>query len=312
MSEVPSALPSGMASPSRPPRSPLPRLLVTGASGQLGRALVEAAEGVALVALDRAALDVTDAGAVRRAVEAHAPDVVVNAAAYTAVDRAEAEPERAFAVNRDGAANLASACAAAGVPLLHVSTDYVFDGAKGTPYVEDDAPNPLGVYGRSKWEGEEAVRARLERHVIVRTAWVFGAHGHNFVRTILRLAAERETLRVVADQRGCPTAADDLARALLGVARAVIEVPGRWGTYHYAGQPPTSWYGFAEAVVEEARMWRSLAVRDVVPIRTDEYPTAARRPAEVALDCARIEAAFGIAAAPWRPALARVVARLLR
>jgi dTDP-4-dehydrorhamnose reductase len=287
------------------------KLLVTGAGGQVGRALAEAAGGVDLVGLDRAALDVTDAEAVQRAVEAHAPDAVVNLAAYTAVDRAEAEPERAFAVNRDGAAHLASACAEAGIPLLHVSTDYVFDGAKGAPYVEDDPPNPLGVYGRSKWEGEEAVRERHEAHVIVRTAWVFGMHGHNFVRTILRLAGERETLRVVADQRGCPTAAADLAAALLRIAQEVTERPGRWGTYHLAGQPPTTWYGLAEAVVEEARLWRPLQAERVEPIRTDAYPTAARRPVEVVLDCGRIEAAFGITAPPWRPALARVVARLL-
>jgi dTDP-4-dehydrorhamnose reductase len=285
-------------------------LLVTGASGQLGRALAEAEEGVNLVALDRTGLDVTDAEAVRRAVEAHAPDAVVNAAAYTAVDRAEAEPARAFAINRDGPKNLAAACAEGQIPLLHVSTDYVFDGTKGAPYVEDDAPNPLGVYGRSKWEGEEAVRERQDRHVIVRTAWVFGPHGHNFVRTILRLAGERETLRVVADQRGCPTAASDLAVALLRIARAVVEEPGRWGTYHLAGQPPTTWHGFAEAVVEEARRWRPLAVREVVPLRTDAYPAVAPRPAEVVLDGGKIERAFGIEAPSWRPALARVVARL--
>ena len=286
------------------------KLVVTGAGGQVGRALQEQAEGVDLVVLDRAGLDVADAPSARRAVEAHAPDAVVNLAAYTAVDRAESEPERAFAINRDGAAHLAAACAEAGLPLLHVSTDYVFDGSKGAPYAEDDAPNPLGVYGRSKWEGEEAIRATLPEHVIVRTAWVFGAHGHNFVRTILRLAGERETLRVVADQRGCPTAAGDLAVALLQIARAVTEQPGHWGTYHFAGQPPTTWHGFAEAIVEEARLNRPLAVREVLPIRTDEYSTAARRPFEVMLDCTKVGEAFGIEAPPWRPALARVVARL--
>ncbi|MDX1420980.1 MAG: dTDP-4-dehydrorhamnose reductase [Rubricoccaceae bacterium] len=286
------------------------KLLVTGAGGMLGRALAEEAEGVELVALDRAGLDVTDAEAVRRAVGQHAPAAVVNAAAYTAVDRAEAEPERAFAVNRDGAAHLAVACAEAGLPLLHVSTDYVFDGAKGTPYQEGDAPNPLGVYGQSKWDGEEAVRAALDAHVIVRTAWLFGVHGQSFVKTILRLAGERETLRVVADQRGCPTAAADLAAALLRIAHAVTEDAGRWGTYHLAGHPPTTWHGLAEAVVEEARRWRPLAVQSVEPIRTEDYPTAARRPSVVALDGGKVERAFGIGAPPWRPALGRVVARL--
>jgi dTDP-4-dehydrorhamnose reductase len=288
------------------------RLLVTGAGGQVGRALAEAAGGVRLVGLDRAALDVTDAEAVRRAVETHAPDAVLNLAAYTAVDRAEAEPERAFAVNRDGAAHLAAACAAGDIPLLHVSTDYVFDGAKSVPYVEDDAPNPLGVYGRSKWEGEEAVRAAAPHHYIFRTSWVFGAHGHNFVRTILRLAGEHEALRVVADQRGCPTAAGDIAAALLRLAREGADRPGRWGTYHFAGQPPTTWHGLAEAVVEEARRWRPVKAERVVPIRTDAYPTAARRPAQVVLACGKIGGAFGVEAPPWRPALARVVARLCR
>ena len=291
------------------------KTLVLGAGGQVGRALLEAAAAVGLdaVGLDRAALDLTDAAAVRRAVEAHAPAVVVNAAAYTAVDRAESEPERAFAVNRDGAAHVAAACAAAGIPLVHVSTDYVFDGTKGVPYVEDDAANPLGVYGRSKWEGEEAVRAALPgRHLVVRTAWVFSATGHNFVRTMLRLARERDALRVVADQHGCPTAADDLAAALLAMARSLVADPACSGTYHWAGAPSTTWHGLAEAVVEEARRHGPVATRTVEPIPTSAYPTPAARPPSTALDCARAARVFGLTRPEWRPAVARVVAQLGR
>ena len=215
------------------------KILVTGANGQVGHALVEAG-GEQVVGLGRAALDITDRAAVQRAVAQHAPDVVVNAAAYTAVDRAESEPERAHWVNRDGPAHLAETCADAGIPLVHLSTDYVFDGTKGAPYTEADATNPLGVYAQSKVAGEEAVRERLDRHVILRTSWVFGAHGANFVRTILRLMGERETLRVVADQHGNPTAATDIARAALDIAEQIERGHTSWGTYHFAGQPATT------------------------------------------------------------------------
>lgn len=288
----------------------MPRLLITGAGGQVGLALRRAAPEA--VALARAALDVTDAEAVREALGRHAPEVVVNAAAYTAVDRAEAEPEAALAVNRDGAAHLAAACAEAGIPLLHLSTDYVFDGRKGAPYRPEDAPRPLGVYGRSKAEGEAAVRERLRRHVILRTSWVFGAEGANFVRSILRLAQEREVLRVVADQRGRPTAAADIAQAGLAMARRMAlekEVP--WGTFHFAGTPETTWHGFAEAIVEEARRHVPLAVRRLEAIPTEAYPTPARRPADSRLDTSATEAAWGLAPPPWREALGRVVAELL-
>ena len=206
------------------------KLLVTGANGQVGHALAALdGPGLTMVALDRARLGITDEEAVRRVVRTHAPDAVINAAAYTAVDRAESEPEAAFAVNRDGPAHLAAACAEAGVPLLHISTDYVFGGTKAEPYVETDPVAPLGVYGQSKWAGEEAVRARLPQHIILRTAWVFSDHGSNFVKTMLRLGREREVLRVVADQHGGPTAASDIAEALVAIARQVIAEPGRWG-----------------------------------------------------------------------------------
>ena len=286
------------------------KALVTGAQGQVGQALVDAAPE-AVIGLDRAALDITDVEAVQRAVAMYAPDVVINAAAYTAVDRAEEEPDHAFAVNRDGAAHLAMACADERIPLLHISTDYVFDGAKPEPYDETDEPNPLGVYGASKWAGEEAVRAHLEHYIILRTAWVFSAHGHNFVKTILRLARERETLRVVADQHGHPTSASAIAEALLTLAQSVIAEPGRWGTYHFAGQPPTTWHGFAEAIIEEAQAHMPLAVRVVEPIPTAAYPTPARRPQYAGLNTTRFSEAFGMAMPDWRSGLHAVVDRVV-
>ncbi len=287
------------------------RLLVTGANGQVGHALVRQG-GAAVVGLDRAALDITDREAVRRAVGEHAPDLVVNAAAYTAVDRAEAEEETAFAVNRDGPAHLADACTEHGIPLIHLSTDYVFDGTKGAPYAETDPVNPLGAYGRSKAEGEEAVRERLGRHVILRTSWVFGDHGQNFVRTILRLGRERDALRVVADQRGNPTAAADIAHAVLTIARRTAEgEEASWGTFHFAGQPATTWHGFAEAILDEARRHGPVRAEHVEPIPTSAYPTPAPRPADTRLDGSKLAAGWGIDAPPWRPALRAVVSSLV-
>ena len=287
------------------------KLLVTGANGQVGRALVEAG-GEEVVGLDRAALDITDRAAVHRSVTEHAPSLVVNAAAYTAVDRAEAEAERAFAVNRDGPAHLAAACAEAGVPLVHLSTDYVFDGTKGKPYRESDTPHPLGVYGQSKWAGEEAVREHVDRHVIVRTSWVFGTHGANFVRTMLRLMQERDTLRVVADQHGNPTAAADIARAVLEIAEQVHDGgDAPWGTYHFAGRPATTWHGFAEAILDEARRHGPVRTTHVEAIPTSAYPTAASRPLDTRLDSTRLAEAWGIEAPPWRPALRAVVSSRL-
>ncbi len=297
------------------------KLLVTGAGGQVGRALLRAADAFEgdLVGLRRDDLDVTDRDAVLRAVERHAPEVIVNAAAYTAVDRAEAEPEAAFAVNRDGPAHLAAACAEAGIPLVHFSTDYVFDGTKGTPYVETDPVTPLGVYGQSKWTGEEAVRERLGRHVILRTSWVFSAHGHNFVKTILRLSREREVLRVVADQYGNPTAAADIARAALHIAKRAVAEPdvppdqvrGRlWGTVHGAGTPATTWHGLAEAVIAEARRHGPVLAERIEPVPTSAYPTAARRPPDARLDTARLTEVWGLEPPPWREAVREVVAEL--
>lgn len=288
-----------------------PSLLIIGAGGQLGRALVRAA-GDAATGLDRAALDVTDRRAVEAAVGAFASaggGAVVNAAAYTAVDRAEAEPDAADAVNHLAAGHVASACASAGLPLVHVSTDYVFDGTRNGAYAPDDAPAPLNVYGRTKADGEAAVRNRCARHAIVRTAWVVSAHGHNFVRTIHRLAGERDRLAVVADQYGHPTPADDLAAALMAVAgRLAAGAPA--GTYHLAGAPLATWHDLAVAVVDEARRFGPVRSTAVDPVPTSAYPTAARRPMRVELDMTATEAAFGVTAPDWRAGVAHIVGAL--
>jgi dTDP-4-dehydrorhamnose reductase len=283
------------------------KVLVTGAAGQLGRALVRvgASVGHSISAVDLGQLDIRDEAAVARAVGASGADVVVNAAAYTAVDNAESEHELAFAVNATGAGNVATACRAAGVPLLHVSTDYVFDGSATKPYREDAAMAPLGVYGRSKAAGEEAVRGR--GGVIVRTSWLFEERGPSFVHTMLRLARERAVLRVVDDQVGCPTWADDLARAIY----RLVDAGRREGTYHFCNDGVTSWHGFASAIVERARRHVALACERIDAISTSEYPTPARRPMYSVLDTAKIRAE-GITPPAWTIGLDHVVAEVLR
>ena len=290
-------------------------ILVTGGAGQVGRELQRhgTLAGHALQALDRTELDITDAAAVAACISSHTPDLVINAAAYTAVDKAEQDAEMAFAINRDGAANLARACAAQAIPLLHISTDYVFDGHKKTPYHEDDPVAPLGVYGASKWQGEQQIRAHCSQHIILRTSWVFGAYGQNFVRSMLRLAREREELRVVADQRGCPTPASAIAQVVLNIAgQLAFSCSSVFGTYHYCGSPATSWHGFAEAVVAEARSLTALTVQRVVPISTAEYPTPAARPANSILDCSRLQDVFAIQSGDWRPDLRETLTTWLR
>jgi dTDP-4-dehydrorhamnose reductase len=288
------------------------KILVFGAGGQIGREVCRAAWPArhAILALDRTAVDITKSAAVSAMLDREKPDLAINLAAYTAVDRAESEPEAAWAVNCAGAAHIAAACDGSATPLIHLSTDYVFDGCKTEPYREEDAVGPLGVYGHSKEAGERAVRSAVARHVILRTAWVFGAYGANFVKTMLRLAAERPVLRVVADQRGCPTAAADIAAALMVIAERIERGEAKWGTYHFVGAGAASWHGFAEAIFDLAAP--QLAARpQVEPISTDQYPTPARRPMNSVLDCQKIKGAFGIAPPPWRTALAAVIRELL-
>jgi len=286
-------------------------ILVLGSNGQLGRELLGLSRiaGLAMAGLPRQEADIADAEAVARALDAHRPTLVVNAGAYTKVDLAEQEPDKAWHANALGPEVLAKACAAAGIPLVHVSTDYVFDGTKDGAYREDDPIAPLGVYGRSKAAGEAAIRAHLPAHVILRTSWVYGVHGANFLKTMLRLAAERDELRVVADQRGCPTSTLDLARAILAVAGHLRQGGTAHGTYHFAGQEATTWHGFAARIVEgqAAVTGRSPTV---TPIRTEHYPTPARRPANSELDSGLFARTFGFTARPWQEATDDAVARL--
>ncbi len=277
-------------------------VLVFGQTGQVARELARRAPDA--VYLGRAQADLADPAACAAAIRAHAPDVVINAAAWTAVDRAEAEEDAALVVNGAAPGAMAQECAARGIPFLHVSTDYVFDGSGTAPWKPQDPVAPLGAYGRTKLAGEQAVRAARGRHVILRTSWVFSAHGANFVKTMLRLGADRPALRVVADQIGGPTPAGGIAAALLAMAHALRQ-GATGGTYHYAGAPDTSWACFARETFALAGL--AVAVED---IPTEAYPTPARRPLNSRLDCAALTADFGITRPDWRQALAGVVSEL--
>jgi len=289
-------------------------ILLTGANGQVGYELnrLAAARGCVLMGLTRQQLDIGDAEAVEQIVTRLQPSLVINAAAYTAVDKAEQEVEAAMRANRQGPANLAATCQAHRIPLIHLSTDYVFDGNKSGAYHEEDPVAPTGVYGRSKWEGEEEVRARLTQHLIIRVSWVFGPHGNNFVKTILRLAAERDELRVVADQRGCPTYATHIAEALLNLAGWIRQgVDVAWGTYHFCGIPETTWHGFAETIIREALAMGLLDhAIPVHPIATSAYPTPAQRPQNSVLDCRRIIKTFDMKLPSWQEGLTTMLAQI--
>jgi dTDP-4-dehydrorhamnose reductase len=281
------------------------KVLIFGASGQVGRALIDAAASAKCeaIGLSHADTDICEEVAVGQAIRRWQPTSIINAAAYTAVDRAESEPSQAFRVNSGGASTLAKAAALFGIPLVHISTDYVFDGQSKTPYTELNPVNPLGVYGRSKEEGERAVRQIAHRHVILRTSWVYSPFGTNFVRNILRLGSERAELRIVNDQIGCPTAAADAAAAIMTIVRTVErEDSERWGTYHFAGADVVTWYGFAKLIFEEAARF-GMNVPKLRPITTAEYPMPAPRPAYSALKTEKIECTFGVRPRPSRESL---------
>ena len=284
-------------------------VVVVGSDGMLGWEVVESLKsaGLKVAPLDIPLIDITKRKSVRSVLGGiGSPGLLINCAAYTAVDKAESEPEAAFAVNRDGPANLADECKRLGIPLIHISTDYVFNGKSDRPYREEDASDPMNVYGLSKWEGEEAVRSLLARHLIVRTSWLYGSRGRNFVKTMLKLGTEREELKVVSDQYGCPTWSFDLAGCLVRVGQRALsgseEVP--WGTYHFCGEGITTWYHFALAILDEARRRQSARIARVSPVPSSSYPTAAARPRYSALDCGKIVASLGIAPPPWKMSIA--------
>lgn len=288
-------------------------ILITGGGGQLAQALASEARGRGLTfsLVGRPAFDFDRPETLDATFAQAAPALVINAAAYTAVDAAEDDPDAAFRANRDGPARLAALCAGAAVPLIHVSTDYVFDGTKGAPYLETDPTNPTGVYGASKLAGEEAVLASPAQALILRTAWVYAAQGKNFVRTMLGAARAGRELRVVADQRGAPTASEALAPVILDIAARLGGAwRGEWrGIYHAAGAGEATWHEFATAIFTEAARF-GLPPPRVTAITTAEWPTRAKRPADSRLDCGKLARVFGLALPPWRASLARVVAAL--
>ena len=290
-------------------------ILLTGAAGQVGYEVCRLAgdQDIRLVGLTRQQLDITEPKLVRQKVKEIQPALVINCVAYTAVDKAEGDKDFAFRVNRDGVANLSVACSDLQIPLLHISTDYVFDGEKDAPYIEDDETSPVGVYGLSKWHGEEAVRQILTEHLIIRTSWVFGSHGNNFVKTVLRLAGERDELKVVADQFGCPTYAEHIAdMALVFAGRVLAGAEISWGTYHYCGAPAVSWHLFAKAILERAlRIGLINNSVSVVPITTEEFPTPARRPKNSVLDCTRIKSILEIETPSWQEGLSKMLEKMV-
>ena len=274
-------------------------ILVFGQSGQVATELQRLQPDV--LCLGRAQADLSDPDACAAAIRAHAPRVVINAAAYTAVDRAEEEEALATTINGDAPAAMARACAALGIPLVHISTDYVFDGSGDTPFAPDHPTAPLGAYGRSKLKGEQGVRAAGGTYAILRTSWVFSAHGNNFVKTMLRLGAERDSLTVVADQIGGPTPARDIAQACLTIAQHLQTAPEASGSYHFSGAPDTSWAGFARAIMAQAGLDCEIA-----DIPTSAYPTPARRPLNSRMDCSSLSV-FGLDRPSWRTGLEDVL-----
>lgn len=290
------------------------RLLVTGLRGQVVESLKAkgaSGNGHSIIAVGRPELDLASPGDVKSVLSRHRPDAVVNAAAYTAVDRAEKEEALAFAVNAAGADAIAEASAGLGVPLIHISTDYVFPGDKPTPYSEEDETGPQGVYGRSKLAGEKAVRAAQPRHAILRTAWVYSPFGANFVKTMLRLAATQDQIRVVADQSGNPTSALDLAEAIIVVAEAMLADAHLSGIYHVAGTGDSTWCAFARHILEVSGKLGG-PTAEVLPISTAEYPTPAKRPVNSRLNCGKFAHDFGRGLPHWQESSAACVGQLLQ
>ncbi|MDP9562455.1 MULTISPECIES: dTDP-4-dehydrorhamnose reductase [Agrobacterium] len=288
------------------------RLAVTGKNGQVVSALQAlAGPDLEIVALGRPELDLARPDTVFKALREAKPDVVVSAAAYTAVDKAESEPDIAFAVNRDGAKAVARAANDIGVPVIHISTDYVFDGTKATAYVENDPTGPASVYGRSKLEGEQAVSESTDNYAVLRTAWVYSEYGSNFVKTMLRLSESRDEINVVADQFGCPTSANDIAIAIVSIAKRLATDPSAHlrGVFHVSGTGETNWAGFAKQIFafSAENGGKSIVVNDIT---TAQYPTPARRPANSRLDCCKLEEVYGIRLPEWQTSTRAVMAAL--
>ena len=287
------------------------KFLITGTNGQVGYCLTQQLQDEhEILAVGRNELDITDQSAVKKAIENFCPNVIINAAAHTAVDRAETEVELSESINVKGPQYLAEAAKSIDAAILHISTDYVFDGQREGKYKETDATDPQGVYGKTKLEGEQAVAKANDKFIVLRTAWVFGEHGNNFVKTMLRLAKTRDTLGVVADQVGGPTYAGDIAKALIQIAEKIIAGEKvEYGVYHLTGEPYVSWYEFAKAIFAEAVSQNVLEKSPLMnAITTADYPTPAKRPANSCLDLTKIQQVFGIQPSDWQKALKNIKA----
>lgn len=289
------------------------KILVTGANGQVGFCLAQQLNKTDwdYKAVTRNELDITDPSAVKKVVSSYKPNIIINAAAYTAVDKAESDMESAHAINCSGAGHLAQAANAIGAAIFHISTDYVFSGDALLPYAEDDLVAPQSVYGVSKLKGEQLVAANNPHHIILRTAWVFGEHGNNFVKTMVRLGRDMDHLRVVADQLGAPTYAGDIAAVLLKLAQKYENRNSlAWGIYHYSGVPQVSWYEFAQEifVAADTQSMYAKPIPTLTPIATNEYPTPAKRPANSRLNCEKIQQEFAVELSDWKLALKNIKA----
>jgi len=287
------------------------QILVTGSDGQVGTELIRLAKrrDIPLITTIKFDLDITKISDIQNCICKYNPGLVINAAAYTDVDKAEDEIDKAFSVNRDGLTNLAKACQNTGIPLLHISTNYVFDGMKEYSYQESDIPKPMNVYGKSKLEGEEAILKIIQQHIILRTSWVFSSSGQNFPKTMLRLAAEHDTLNIVNDQFGGPTWAGDIARVLLDISSNYMQSQNiNWGVYHYTGIPVTNRFEFAKSIFEEAkRLGMIIQMPNCNAISSGDYPTVAKRPTNSVLDCQKIHQELSISQPDWRVGLYKVL-----
>jgi dTDP-4-dehydrorhamnose reductase len=288
------------------------KILVTGVNGQVGFYLSKQLaddQTIKCIALDRPSLDITNKKLVREKINKFEPDVVINAAAYTAVDKAEQEVEAAYKINADAAGYIASAAADVGAPIFHISTDYVFSGEKDIPYNEEDAVGPIGVYGKSKLKGELLVAKHNPKYIILRTSWVFGVHGSNFVKTMLSLGKTKNELGIISDQKGAPTFAEDISNTLIKMAgdyQNKGNIP--WGVYHYSGFPYVTWYDFAQEIFRLAEI-ENLLVKPrprLIPLTTKQYPTPAKRPKYSMLDCEKIVTNFEVAQSDWEKAITNI------
>ena len=290
------------------------KIIVFGSRGQVGQKLMSfgSEQNFLIIGFSHRDLDITKETDVTAVMKDYDCDLIINAAAYTNVDGAEVEKEKAFRINSDGPAILAQACCEVDIPLIHISTDYVFDGTKDCGFIEEDANAPLGVYGDSKLAGEKAVRELLEKHIILRTSWVYSSSGNNFVKTMLNLGQKREELKIINDQIGCPTAAYDIAKTLLELGDKIfLQGPKvEWGTFHYCGDTELSWYEFACEVFRLAEDRLGIKTPRLYPVSTNEYPTTARRPSYSVLDCSRIGRVFDVYPAPFLSSLSQVIGEL--